>query len=89
VTGPDELRQALLRHPEQFVQTFAERFLTYALGRVVDYQDMPAVRKIVREAARDDYKLSSLVWQVVQSDPFLMRRVPAPPVVTAQTASVN
>jgi hypothetical protein len=51
---------------------------------------MPAVRKIVREAKRDDYKFSSIVWQVVTSDPFLMRRAPdaaPPPVVTAQTAA--
>jgi hypothetical protein len=77
VTGPDDLREALLRNPEQFVQTFTERFLTYALGRTVDYKDMPAVRKIVREAAKKDYRFSELVWQVVASDPFRMRVAPA------------
>jgi hypothetical protein len=76
VQGPDELREALARDPEQFVRTFTTRFLMYALGRTVDYRDMPAVRKIVREAASDDYRFSALVWQVVSSDPFRMRRVP-------------
>jgi hypothetical protein len=73
VTGPDDLREALTRDPEQFVQTFTERFLTYALGRTIDYRDMPAVRKIVREAAKKDYRFSELVWQVVASEPFRMR----------------
>lgn len=77
VSGPDELREALSRDPEQFVRTFTARFLMYALGREVDYRDMPAVRKIVREAARDDYKFGSLVWQIVTSEPFRMRTAPA------------
>ena len=92
VKGPTELREALARDPEQFVRTFTERFLTYALGRVVDYRDMPAVRKIVHDAKRDNYKFSALVWEIVTSEPFQMRQAPAaaaPPVVTAQTASTN
>jgi hypothetical protein len=89
VTGPDDLREALLRNPEQFVQTFTERFLTYALGRTVDYKDMPAVRKIVREAAKKDYRFSELVWQVVASEPFRMRVAAAeePSPVVAQAAA--
>jgi len=79
VSGPDDLREALLRNPEQFVQTFTERFLMYALGRTVDYRDMPAVRKIVREAGKEDYRFSELVWQVVASEPFRMRVAPEPP----------
>ena len=65
------------------MRTFTERFLTYALGRVVDYRDMPAVRKIVRDAKRDNYKFSALVWEIVTSEPFQMRQAPAaaaPPV---------
>ena len=78
----------MLRNPEQFVQTFTERFLTYALGRTVDYRDMPAVRKIVREAAKEDYRFSELVWQVVASEPFRMRVVAEPPAaVVAQAAA--
>jgi hypothetical protein len=89
VQGPDELRDALARDPEQFVRTFTTRFLMYALGRNVDYRDMPAVRKIVHEAAADDYRFSSLVWQIVSSDPFRMRRVPDPaaPLVAAATGA--
>jgi hypothetical protein len=79
VNGPDDLREALMRNPEQFVQTFTERFLTYALGRTVDYKDMPAVRKIVREAGKKDYRFSEIVWQVVASEPFRMRAAPEPP----------
>jgi len=74
--GPDELRETLLRRPEQFVQTFTERLLTYALGRPVEYYDMPAVRRIVREAAREDYRFSSVVWAIVTSEQFQMRRIP-------------
>jgi hypothetical protein len=78
VAGPDDLRAALARHPEQFVQTFTEGLVTYALGRAIDYRDMPAVRKIVRESARDDYRFSSIVWQVVTSDAFQLRQAPLP-----------
>jgi len=76
VNGPDELRAALMKHPEQFVQTFVERLLIYALGRTTDYRDMPAVRKIVREAKRDDWRFDSIVWQIVTSEPFRMRQAP-------------
>jgi hypothetical protein len=76
VNGPDDLRNALLKHPEQFVQTFTERLLTYALGRTIDYRDMPAVRKIVHEAKRDDWRFDSIVWQIVTSEPFQMRQAP-------------
>ncbi len=74
VNGPVDLRKALLRRPEQFVQTFTERLMTYALGRSVEAHDMPAVRKIVRDAARDDYKFSALVLGIVRSAPFQMRK---------------
>jgi hypothetical protein len=90
VTGPNELRNALAKDPEQFVRTFTERFLTYALGRVVDYRDMPAVRKIVRDAKHDNYKFSTLVRAIVTSEPFQMRQAPETnpaPVTTAQTAA--
>jgi hypothetical protein len=84
IKGPDDLRKALASHPEQFVQTFTEGLMTYALGRTLDYRDMPVVRKVVREAKRDDYRFASLVWQIVTSDPFSMRQAPAPVTTTAQ-----
>jgi hypothetical protein len=77
LTGPDDLRNALLRRPEQFVQTFVEGLLTYAMGRTREYYDMPTVRRIVRETAPKDYKFSAIVEAVVASDQFRMRRTPA------------
>jgi len=71
--GPADLRRALLERRDLFVATVTEKLLTYALGRTVDYYDMPAVRAIVRGAAKDDYKLSALVLGVVQSVPFQMK----------------
>ena len=59
------------------MQTFAEGLLTYATGRKVQYYDMPTVRGMVRNGARDDYRFSSLVQAVVRSEQFRMRRVPA------------
>jgi len=85
IKGPDDLRQALLRKPEQFVQTFAEGLLTYATGRKLEAYDMPAVRRIVRGAAPGGYRFSAIVQAVVKSDQFTMRRVP-PPVAATQTA---
>jgi hypothetical protein len=72
--GPAELKKILLSRREQFVTTFTERLLTYALGRGVEYYDQPAVRKIVRGAAPGDYRWSSLISGIVQSTPFQMRR---------------
>ncbi len=74
VEGPVTLRQALLRHPEQFVGTVTEKMLTYALGRGVEFYDMPVVRGIVRDAAKNDYKFSSLIMSIVKSTPFQMRK---------------
>ena len=51
VSGPEDLRKALMKHPEQFVQTLTEKLMTYGLGRGLEYYDMPHVRKIVRDAA--------------------------------------
>jgi hypothetical protein len=73
IEGPADLRQALLDRSELFVTALAEKLLSYALGRVVDHRDMPAVRRIVREAAEEDYRFSALVLGVAESDPFLMR----------------
>jgi hypothetical protein len=78
--GPDDLRNALLRRPEQFVQTFTEGLLVYATGRTLQPYDMPAVRRMVRGAASGDYKFSALVQSVVRSEQFRMRRVPQPAV---------
>jgi len=68
------LKKVLLNEHEQFVQTVTEKLTTYALGRGVQYYDMPAVRSIIREAAPHDYRWSSLVLGIVKSTPFQMRR---------------
>jgi hypothetical protein len=68
-----ELRRALVREPETFVRTTTEKLLTYALGRGLVAADMPAVRTIVRDAARDNYRFSSIVLGIVRSVPFQMR----------------
>jgi len=73
VNGVVQLREALVRRPELFVTTMTEKMLTYALGRGIDYRDMPAVRAIVHEAARHDYRFSALVMGIVRSTPFRMR----------------
>lgn len=85
IKGPDDLRKALLRQPDQFVQTFTEALLTYAMGRTHEYYDMPTVRQIVRDTAAKDYKFSAIVQAIVKSDQFKMRRVPQP--IPAQSAS--
>ena len=71
--GPEGMRQALLREPKRFVATVTEKLLTYALGRNVESYDMPAVRAIVRDAERNDYRFSSIVLGIVRSTPFQMR----------------
>jgi hypothetical protein len=85
INGPDDLRKALLRRPDQFVQTFVENLLTYSMGRTEGFYDMPTVRKIVRDTAAKDYRFSAIVQAVVKSDQFRMRRVPQPePVQSAR-----
>jgi mono/diheme cytochrome c family protein len=71
--GVAELRAALARRPERFVSAFTEKLTTYALGRGLEPYDMPALRKIVRDAAAADYKTSSLVLGIVKSLPFQYR----------------
>jgi hypothetical protein len=71
--GPAGLRTVLLAQRDLFAQTVAEKLLTYALGRPLEASDMPAVREIVRRAARDDYRVSALVLGVAQSVPMRMR----------------
>jgi hypothetical protein len=73
LNGVADLRNALLSRREMFVTTATQKLLTYAVGRTVQYYDMPAVRSIVHRAAESDYRFSSLVLGVVQSDAFLKK----------------
>jgi hypothetical protein len=80
--GVAGLRTALLAHGDEFVQTVAEKLLTYALGRGLEYYDQPAVRKIVKDAAAANYRWSAVILGVVKSAPFQMR-------MTSDAATVN
>jgi hypothetical protein len=73
INGVETLRNAILNRPDAFVQTMTEKLLMYAVGRSSHYYDMPAIRTITRDAARNDYKFSSLVMGIVNSDAFQMR----------------
>ncbi|HTY93319.1 MAG TPA: DUF1592 domain-containing protein [Steroidobacteraceae bacterium] len=85
INGPDDLRKALLAHPDQFVQALTMHLMTYALGRSVAYYDMPTVRAITRTCAGENFRFSCLATQVVSSNAFRFRRpamAPNPTLVT-------
>jgi len=75
INGPVELRQHLLYYSPQFVRMITEKLMTFALGRGVEYYDMPVVRSIARNAAQDNYRFSSLVLGVVKSPQFQMNEL--------------
>jgi hypothetical protein len=74
VSGPAELRRALVTQKEQFVRAVTGKLMTYAGGRGMEYYDAPTIRGIVRTAGRDDYRWSSVILGIVKSAPFQMRR---------------
>jgi mono/diheme cytochrome c family protein len=82
--GPEGLRAALLKHQDVFLQTFTENLMTYALGRRVEYFDMPTVRTIVRDAAKHNYRISAFINGVVNSSAFQMRSEAPVETTTAQ-----
>jgi hypothetical protein len=69
-SGPAALRTAIMSRPEEFVKTFTRKLLTYAVGRGLEHTDEPVVRQIVRQAARDQYRLTSIITGIVTSEPF-------------------
>ena len=73
VSSAADLRRALAAHPDKFVQALTESLLAFALGRTLDYRDMPTAREIVRRAAKDDYRFESIVLGIVSSDAFRKR----------------
>src|SRR5579864_5015607 len=89
IDGPAGLREGLMRYSPQFVRVVTEKLLTYALGRGVEYQDMPVVRSIIHEAAPANYRLSSLVVGIVKSAPFQMNVRVDEASAPRQTASVR
>jgi hypothetical protein len=92
VNGPVDLREALLAEPSQFVQTLTEKLMIYALGRSVEYYDMPAVRRIVHDAKSENYRFSAILAGIAQSEPFRFSTTPAADAdetVAAQAAARN
>ena len=88
VSSPSELRTALLARPDQFVQTVTEKLMTFALGRSLQYTDMPTVREIVRQAATEGNTFESILKGIVDSPAFRMRQLPSVPAPGTQQASV-
>jgi hypothetical protein len=89
INGPDDLRKALLARPDQFVQALTMNLMTYALGRTVEYYDMPSVRAITRTCAADNYRFACLASQVVQSNAFRFRRPATAPQSTLVTQTAQ
>ena len=90
IKGPEDLRRALVDRPDhQFMQAFTENLMTYALGRGLDYRDMPTVRRIVRQSVADDYRFKSIVLGVVSSDAFRKREADSPAQAPAKTRSTE
>jgi Protein of unknown function (DUF1592)/Protein of unknown function (DUF1588)/Protein of unknown function (DUF1585)/Protein of unknown function (DUF1587)/Protein of unknown function (DUF1595)/Cytochrome C oxidase, cbb3-type, subunit III len=87
VDGPATLRAALMARPDVFVTTLTEKLMTYALGRGVDYNDMPEIRAIVTHAAADHYKFSDLISGIVQSPEFRMKTKNVPEVGSPVTSA--
>ena len=86
--GVNDLRAALVARPDQFAQIFTEKLLMYAIGRGVEAHDMPAVRKIVHAAAKEDYRISAIIKGILDSDQFQLITVPTEPLqVGANTAA--
>jgi hypothetical protein len=77
MSGPSGLRAALLKHQDMFILSFTERLMTYSLGRRVEPFDMPAIRKIIRDAAKENNRFSAFVMGVVNSRAFQMSRAAA------------
>ena len=76
MTGPADLRAALLSRPDQFVWALTEKLMTFALGRTVEHFDMPIVRSVARQAAEADYRFEAIVQGIVESDAFQLKSVP-------------
>jgi mono/diheme cytochrome c family protein len=89
IKGPDELRNALAARPDQFAQALTEKLMIFALGRTVEFTDMPSIRAIVRDAAKQDYHFSALISGIVRSEQFQKAMVaPDKPADKAKLAQV-
>lgn len=89
IRGVVDLREAILERPEGFVSVVAQKLMTYALGRGVDYFDMPTIRSIVRSAGQSDFTFSSLVMGIATSDQFRMKQIQVPEATVAQAGDAS
>jgi hypothetical protein len=89
LSGPEDLHKALAARGQQLAQAITEKLMTYAVGRPVDYYDMPTVRRIVHQAGTENYKFESIVLGVVESDAFRKRAPAAPLPATLTTQAAN
>ncbi len=87
IASPEELQSVLLERPVPLVRNFAKNLMAYALGRRVEYFDMPTVRQIVKDAEASDYRLSSFIQGVVNSEAFKMKRIPEEAAVASVDAA--
>jgi hypothetical protein len=92
VNGVNDLRNHMVAHAAQFMETFTANLMSYGLGRGLDYSDMPTVRAIVRDTAKDHYRFSSIVLGIVNSQAFREDEIPLkapgePPVSLSHTAA--
>jgi hypothetical protein len=89
-SGVVGLRDHLIARPQEFLNTMTEKLLTYAIGRSLEFYDSSAVRGVLREGARDNYRFSSLIQGIVESTPFQMRAAaPAPSATGSEVAAVR
>jgi len=84
--GPAGLRNAVLKWKDAFLLSFTESLMTYALGRRIEAADMPMVRKVIRDAAADGYRMSAFITGVIESPAFQRARVPKPAAETTMPA---
>ncbi|HEV3140085.1 MAG TPA: DUF1585 domain-containing protein, partial [Vicinamibacterales bacterium] len=89
MNGPSGLRDALLKHQDMLLRSFTENLMTYAVGRRVEYADMPAIRAIIRDAAQNNNRLSSYILGIVNSAAFRMARPEQPKQVTTDASPVD
>ena len=87
MSGPAGLREAIVKHADVFLLSFTENLMTYGLGRRVEYTDMPAIRGIIRDAAKHNGKMSAFILGVVNSAAFRMANVEAPQPLNTDVAA--
>ncbi len=88
VNGPVDLRNALMKNPDQFVQTLVTKLMIYATGRPMEWHDMPTIRAIVKKSAGDDYRFAAVLAEIIKSPPFRMKQIPAEKLPETRQAAV-